>query len=91
MSFKKLLTASLLFLSVGAFAIPPLPPSIIINKIKTIVARNCKTIGEEILVSDLIDTSTVKFVLELNNEGNAGILKVVENGKIADNLEVVCQ
>ena len=87
---KSLLTGVLLLASFGAFAIPPAPPTAIYNKIKTIAARNCKTVEGEIAVSDLKDTETVKFVLQLNKSGTKGILTVISGGQVQDNLEVSC-
>lgn len=91
MSFKSILTCAVLMISFGAHAIPPVPPTAIYNKIKTIAAKNCRTVEGDILVSDLKDVNDVKFVLQLNKEGTGGILTVLENGKAQENLEVTCR
>jgi hypothetical protein len=91
MSFKSFLACAVLVVSMSAQAIPPVPPTAIYNKIRTIAARNCKTIVGEIAVSDLKDTDKVKFVLQLNKNGDAGILTVLSGGEVQDNLEVTCR
>lgn len=91
MSFKSLLTIAVLTISFGAHAIPPIPPAAIYNKIKTLAARNCKTVKGDIYVSDLKDTEQVKFVLQLNKEGSAGILTVFSDGQAEENMEVTCK
>lgn len=91
MSLKTTLAATLLLASVGAHAIPPVPPSAIYNKIRTIAARNCTTNNGGIVVADLKDTDKVKFVLQLNKEGNAGILTVLDNGEVQENFDVTCK
>lgn len=91
MSLKSLLTLAVLAVSFGAQAIPPVPPSAIYNKIKTIAARNCKTVEGEVYVSELKDTEQVKFILQLNKEGTAGILTIVENNQVQENLKVTCR
>lgn len=91
MSFKTVLACAFLVVSISAQAIPPVPPTAIYNKIRTIAARNCKTLVGEIAVSDLKDTEKVKFVLQLNKEGSAGILTVLSGCEVQDNLEVTCK
>lgn len=88
---KSILAAVLLIASFGVHAIPPVTPPAIYNKIRTIAARNCKTIEGDIYVSDLKDTEQVKFVLQLNKEGTGGILTVFENGKASENINVTCK
>ena len=78
-------------LTLSAFAIPPDTPPAIYNKIKTIAARNCRTVQGEIYVVDLKDTDKVKFVLQLNKEGTSGILTVLDNGEVQENMEVICR
>ncbi|GEM_PF-793774 len=91
MSFKSVLTMAVLLVSFGAHAIPPVPPTAIYNKIKTIAARNCKTVQGEIYVSELKDTEQVKFILQLNKEGTEGVLSVIEDNQVQENLKVTCR
>ncbi|MDD4974854.1 MAG: hypothetical protein PHY93_10920 [Bacteriovorax sp.] len=89
MAFKKFLISALVLFSVGAQAIPPIPPSSIYNKIRTMAARNCVT-ENDMKVSELKDAGTIKFVLELNNEGSGGILTMTENGFPVESFNVNC-
>jgi hypothetical protein len=91
MSLKSTLVAALALISLGAHAIPPVPPTVIYNKIRTSAAQNCQTVRGDITVADLVDTKEVKFVLQLSKDGRAGILSVIENGKLSENLEVTCK
>jgi hypothetical protein len=90
MSFKNILALVLMLFSVGVHAIPPVPPSAIYNKIKTIAARNCVT-DTDVLVSEFKDVGAVKFVLELNKEGSAGVLTMMENGSAIESINVNCK
>lgn len=89
MFFKKTFVLGLVLFSMGAHAIPPAPPSAIFNKIRTLTARNCVT-DNDIKVSDLKDTGTVKFVLELNRESSAGTLTMMEDGTAVESFNVTC-
>lgn len=89
MTLKNLLVSALVLFSAGVHAIPPAPPAIY-NKIKVIAARNCVT-EDNIVVADLKDTDAVKFVLQLNKSSTAGILTMIENGKVVENFEVNCK
>jgi hypothetical protein len=91
MSLKSIIISTLMTLSLGAHAIPPVAPPAIYNTIKAIAARNCKTVQGEILVKDLKDTDQVKFVLKLNKEGTQGILTILEDGNVSENLDVICK
>lgn len=91
MNMKTLFVACLFVVSFGAQAIPPAPPALIYNKIKTSAAQKCKTVQGDIAVTDLKDTDKIKFVLELNAEKNAGVLTVLANGEVQDQLEVSCK
>ena len=88
MTFKKCLVLTMLTISFGAHAIPPSPPTIY-NKIRSILARNCQT-DSGVAVSELKDTESVKFVLQLNRIGDKGLLSVIENGKVIENMNVTC-
>lgn len=90
MNGKKILALGLVLISFGAHAIPPAPPSTIYNKIRSIAARNCIT-ENGIVVGDLKDTENVKFVLQLNKNASAGLLTILENGEVSDNLKVTCK
>ena len=90
MNAKNILALGLVLFSFGAHAIPPVPPSAIYNKIKTIAARNCIT-ENGIMVGDLKDTENVKFVLQLNKNATAGILTILEDGQVSENFKVSCK
>ena len=90
MAFKKTLALGLVLLSFGAQAIPPIPPSAIFNKLKTLAARNCLT-ENDIRVSELKDAGTVKFVLELNKDSSAGTLTMLEDGTAVESFSVTCK
>lgn len=89
MTVKNLLVSGLVLFSAGVHAIPPAPPAIY-NKIKSIAARNCVT-EDNIVVSDLKDTDSVKFVLQLNKSSTAGVLSMIEDGKVVENFAVTCK
>ncbi|MFA6237625.1 MAG: hypothetical protein WC635_09895 [Bacteriovorax sp.] len=89
MTVKDLLVLGLVLFSVGVHAIPPAPPAVY-NKIKAIAARNCVT-EDNIVVADLKDTDSVKFVLQLNKTSTAGVLTIVEDGKVVENFAVTCK
>lgn len=90
MNGKKILALGLVLISISAHAIPPSPPSAIYNKIRSIAAKNCIT-ENGIVVGDLKDTESVKFVLQLNKNASAGLLTILENGEVSDNLKVTCR
>lgn len=90
MSIKKLLSLGFVLASMSAQAIPPAPPTAIYNKIRTIAAKNCVT-DNDIVVGDLKDTDSVKFVLQLNKSATSGVLTMIEDGKVVDNFKVTCK
>jgi hypothetical protein len=90
MAFKKILISAMVLFSMGAQAIPPIPPSAIYNKIRTIAARNCVT-DTDVVVSEFKDVGPIKFVLQLNKAGTAGILTMMENGSEVESINVTCK
>ena len=87
----KTLAFALVLVSMGAHAIPPAPPTVIVNKIKSSIAKSCTTNEGGITVSDLKDTEQVKFVLQLDSKNEKGVLSVLENGKLSQNFDVTCK
>lgn len=90
MAFKKTLAVAFVLFSFGAQAIPPIPPSAIFNKIRSIAARNCVT-DNDIKVSELKDAGTVKFILELNKDSSKGTLTMTEDGTAVESFNVTCK
>lgn len=90
MNGKKFLALGLVLFSLGAQAIPPAPPTAIYNKIRTIAARNCVT-ENDMAVSELKDTDSIKFVLQLNKNATAGILTMMEDGVAIETFKVTCK
>lgn len=91
MTGKNFLAAILVSFSFGAQAIPPIPPAAIYNKIKTIAARNCVIKESDIQVSELKDTDSIKFVLQLNKAATSGVLTLMEDGKAIESFNVICK
>lgn len=91
MSLKSILAASLVLVSMGAHAIPPVPPSAIAQDLRTLSVSDCITNEGGVAVSDLKDTDTVRFILRVNKQSKKGILSVLEDGKLVENFEVTCK
>ncbi len=88
----KALAVALVLISLSAHAVPPAPPAppMIINKIRSSIARNCTTDNGGITVSDLKDTDKVKFVLQLDSKNEKGVLTVLDSGEVMQNFTVTC-
>ncbi len=91
MSFKSIMAASLVLVSLGAQARPPVPPSAIIQDIRSLSLSDCTTNEGGIAVSDLRDNDSIKFVLQVKRSTKTGILSVIQDGKIIENFEVTCK
>ncbi len=74
----------------GAHAIPPSPPTAIFKKIETSAARNCIT-EDNIRVSDLKDTGSIKFLLQVKNDSNDAVLSVFVDGNLTESFKVKCR
>lgn len=90
MKLRNLLMSCLMLLSFTIQAAPPAPSETVLSGIGLLLARNCY-VNNDISVASLKNTEQVKFVLYLDNESHTGILKVIENGIVIEELPVFCK